>query len=281
MVQTIKKVILIVASIVIIGALIKYHFLPTPYKYGDLMQPFNKQEYVYAFCKYEIPKSYKLVTYRDSDVDEKKLLFFKNTETGQLLILMKFRIIPWIDLKLISIQNNTVKYTYGSERTQLGEGFSYRHLLRIKPFRDDGIPPMDSKLTIRGFQKTDAQSSESIETEHANVRLFEGNFRNIGFYRSHPGIQSYPVPVFEFSELMNGMIAVINSKNTQETFFVVGAQKFGYAFNKDEFLQVVKSLSFEKNPPKELFGGKRNLLLIEKDGKFYYKEDPNAKKNEN
>lgn len=253
----IRKIIVGLLTLVLALWVLLWWFFPTLYKYGYLYKSVNDQEYKFAFCKYALPEYYSLKAFRYGGFrtvlfdkkNNKNILVYQRDNTGQFLILVQLREFPHIDLSKVTIQeSDKFSYTLRRETRELTTGFNAIYL--VPRIRREDIEKGD-KLVLRPISVTD---QKRFNTEVAEVLYLEGEFERLGFWKPSPNlIQRYAVPVFDFKGAMKGGVAVINEKATGKTIFAIGAIRFFNQFNEEEFLNIVKSITFDAEPPKEMF----------------------------
>ena len=251
-----KKTILLLLVLLVMGAFAKIVFFPASYPHGTWMEPFDKHLRKFDFANYAISDDYQIVTVRQGLNDKKRLILLRNEKTGQLLTLVKFREHAKADLAKIEADARLNKTPFWKAiRTEVpGSGFAIWSYL---PFgwRDD-IENAGRDVTIRGLQ---ADSKENFETAKTNVLYLKGGFEKLGFYKKSGDWRPYVAPVLDFMAPGNGAIAAINDKKTGKTIFAVGYQQAGREFNEPEFQKIVESLDFEATELSEAFSNIKGL----------------------
>ena len=253
----IRKIIFKLSAILLVLGILFWWFFPILYKYGHLYEPVNEQEYKFAFCKYTLPEYYSLKAFRDGGTqvvlfdkkNNKNILVYQRDDTGQFLILTQLREFPHVDLSKVTTQeSDKFSYTLRRETRELTPGLNVIYL--VPRIRREDIEKGD-KLVLRPITVTD---QKRFDTEVAEVLYFKGEFERVGFWKPSSNlIQRYAVPIFDFKQDMKGGVAIINEKKTGRTIFAIGAIRFYNSFNEEEFLNTVKSITFDAAPPKEMF----------------------------
>jgi hypothetical protein len=245
----------IIISIICVGLIIGlgYILLPKPvYKPAVWGNPVDGGLKKYQFAHYNIPSDYEMMAYRESLYDNKKFVLFKNKKTTQLFAIFILREIPKIEFNNVEFEDKKIIRTvsrYYMMDIKREENFKLKYLV---PFLiNEDISDDVKGLAIRDINVT---MKKPYETDDTRILTAEGNFKNLGFYRkSNSAFVKYTVPVFSFENPMNGSVAIINDKATGDTIFAFGCSESYRDYDKEEFNNIVKSITFQARP-KRIFG---------------------------
>lgn len=252
----IKKIVLFVVIVAIIS-IVGYVILPKP-----LYQPAvwgmigDGALRKFQFSKYIIPEKYKMLSYRDNlPTDNKAFILFKNTDSGQYYATFVIKEIPKISFDKVSFENKKIIRTtarYYNFDISTDSNFQLFYLIPclINEDYSEAIPP----VIIRDIK---VESKKEIDTEKTKVLLVDGSFQELGFYRMSKSLFiKYPVPVFSFKHPMKGMLAMISNKTNGDVIFAFGCAESYKNFDKNEFINIVKSVTFDKESRtlQDLFG---------------------------
>lgn len=186
--------------------------------------------------------------------DKKKFVTFRNKESGQQIFMMVLNELPKLRFEDLTFQKAKMSYPLQEVYRQTIRGntnFSLRYLVPL--FIQKKMTEEFPKAEIRGLELA---SQERFETATTNFLVPEGTFDELYFHRISEGkLKKYPVPIFHSEREMRGAVAVINSKATGDTIFAFGCNYATEPFDKDEFISIVKTITFDKEP-KALFGPK-------------------------
>lgn len=246
----IKKVSLLCLCVLIALVTFKYfiyYYSPNLYKYGSWMIPLWWDKCQFNFSKHVVPQGYEFVTYREGpygiiDSYEKGLVFYEKNEGKQAIVLFRLQESLNLDLSKIIINASEPRRTDRIERHSITDNLEIIYFL---PFFQRHDFSATNQLSIKGFS---SRNSIELETQKTKIKYFSGSFRQIGFYKGEKGLFRYPVPVFDFKQPRHGALAVINDKTTDKTLFAIGVVPANLPFNEEEFLTVVKSLTFDAEP---------------------------------
>jgi len=198
----------------------------------------------YSFAKYQVPDTYKLITFRHDERYRHGLLLYENKITGQLFVLLVLKGFSKVDLAELETDKakpkrplwKAIRYPLGYEN----HPFSILHYM---PFgwRDD-YEDADNDLTIKGVQ---VNSENEIDTNIAKIKWIAGDFEILEFKKQSHTWRPFISTALDFSKPMNGTIAVMNEKATGSTIFAIGANDGKESFNEDEFRKIVDSIRFD------------------------------------
>jgi len=246
-----KKPIKILIICIIAAAslsLVKYIFLPTPYKHGDWGQVSYYGHLKYDFCKYIVPETYKYTDYREGR--NKRLIVYTNQKTDQLFIVSKFREFLKINFDNISVKDGKIRRPFRFEGYSINNKFDLMYMLPF--FRDDELKGASDGIAIKGFK---VEGQEEFSTAAADIKYFSGTFTEIGFYKPGEGFfMKYPVPVFKFFKKNKGAIALIKDKKTGDTIVSIGCNVIYKDFNEEEYKNILKTVTFETEKWKDEHG---------------------------
>lgn len=234
------------------GVILLYLILPKPtYQPAVWGDPIDGYVRMYQFSKYSVPDNYKFVSYMQSMPDRKKFVAFKNKETQQQIFIFILNELPKVKFEDVEISGTKIKRTieYYTQKIRGDTNFSLMYLVPMLKRKD--MKEEFPKSEVRGLKST---SRSRLETEKTDILLVEGSFNDLAFYRkSDSPFFKYPVPIFHSDQEMKGALAVINNKATGETIFAFGCNYSYKEFSKEEFVNIVRSITFDKEP-KALFG---------------------------
>ena len=224
--------------------------------------PFDWHLRQFQFAKYEFPENYQLLFYRHTHLTPMEdrgptlehLLLVENRVTKQLLSLSTLKEVPSVEFSKVTIGEAKLRDSHRvlspDMRRTADDAFLFiqlRYFLPMLYTKKDITKGRD--LILKGME---VAGREEFETEKTKVLLLKGSFTRLGFFKKSPSkIFQYPATGVDFLKPMHGALAVINDKATGKTIFAVGAQETGKPFQEEEFLHVVKSLTFDAEPVKE------------------------------
>lgn len=216
--------------------------------------PFDRSVRIFQFSKYSIPETYEFVSYMHSIGDNKKFVTFRNKSTKQQIFMMVLNELPKVRLKDISFIPKKMSYPLQEIYRQTIRGSTNFGLRYLVPLFIQKTPTEEyPNAEIRGLAVT---SQERLETPTTQILVADGTFEELYFHRISPSrFKKYPVPIFHSERTMKGAVAVISSKKTGETIFAFGCNYATESFDRDEFLSIIKTVTFDKDP-KALFGPK-------------------------
>ena len=226
--------------------IVKQMFFPSPYKgvrwfySGERAMYFGK----YEFAKYNIPKDYRLVTFRHDERFRHGLLLYENKVTGQLFVLTVLKGIPEVSLEKLKTDPNTPEHPFwAADRHPLKHEKHSFSIWDYLPFgwRDDYENSGDD-LTLKGIRVV---HENQFETEVAQIKWLLGEFQRVEFKKESNNWRPYVSTALDFAKPMYGAVALLNEKKTGLTTFAIGANTSKGNFDEQEFQKIIQSITFD------------------------------------
>lgn len=229
-------------------------FLAIPratYQPATWSDPIDRTVRIHQFSKYTLPDNYKFVSYMDAMEDRKKFVAFKNKDTGQQIFIFILNELPKVKLSDLEISPKKIGRGYETYMQTIRGDTNFSLKYQIPFFIKKQMPEEYPNVQVRGLESS---SREHFETDTTDVDVYKGRFTDLAFCRlSTSRFYKYPVPIFHAAQEMGGALAVINNKITHETIFAFGCNSFYKSFDEKEFIGIVKTITFDKEP-KAIFG---------------------------
>lgn len=240
-----KLVKVISVALLLIGAYI-YMIFPRIDAEVDYWETAWWQKSIYDFCKYQIPENYKAVTYVEAHGKDKNLVVLRNEDARNLIIVARLRGFHYVPLEKIEIGGKNFSQPLSIAQSKVTNEFNiivYRHLLYFLEQGD--LNKIPDNLALKGLV---VEKSEKYSTQNANVYYISGTFQKIGFFKKMPFPWGFANPIFDFLIPSKGALAILNSKNSNETLMIVSQVPNAGIFNEDIFKKFIASVSFDKEP---------------------------------
>jgi hypothetical protein len=229
-----------------------YLILPKPiYHPAGWAKALDGSIRINQFSKYVLPEQYKYMQYLCSTIDRQKCVIFRNQETKQSFFIFILRELPKVRFDDLEISDRSIIRTYTIYKQDISRAIPFNLRYLVPVFIKKDLIREYPQAEIRGMK---VSSQENYETSQTDILVATGTFQKLGFYRkSGSFFFKYPVPIFNAVRDMHGAIAVINNKKNHETIFAFGCNDVSRDYDHEEFLEIVKSVTFDKRP-RALFG---------------------------
>lgn len=210
--------------------------------------PFWWEKSLFNFCKYQTPEGYKPIDYFEGSHDEtsdKNIIFFKNSASGQYLIVSRLRGFHFVPLAGVTFGDLKFKEPLRFARASFFPDFDLVvHQPYIPFLQESNLEKLPKNLLLKGVT---VRENKQYATPTANVLYLESEFTKIGFFKKMPFPRGFAAPVFDFKKPQNGIIAIVDNKEKEETLIVVSAISVDKNLDVDGVKSFINSLTFDKD----------------------------------
>jgi hypothetical protein len=242
----IKNIVLFILGVSLVVLAIYLIIPATVHREASWSTPIDGGHRYYQFSTYSIPNTYRQKDYRDSSFGRQKLVIYRNDDTQQQFLIFILRELPKVDFARLSTESK-MRITSNRQEQDLGKNphLSLVYYLPMSLIKE--IPLDIPDAIIKGFEVAEASD---YETEKTDIKVFRGEFNNIGFQRrSEQRFKEYSTPGFKANTRMEGALALINNKENGYTIFAIGCNaKNEGSYNHDDFIGTIKTITFDPKP---------------------------------